>query len=330
MKNFFTKWTISKATAKRDSKTPVQLLREERERERERKERMSTVQLPTVLVSKIVGLMNASFNNDPLIVKINPETGKQVAVSNPVLVARLTKSVLTAAKLLKQQRRYFKLVHRELNDLDPEDGEEFVEAIEELAAADPDIDELVQEAALKYFGVHEDEDDVPISKAFYLVAFDIANQLSALSLKMRRRYLTKVIKTIHAKNPELDFGLFQFICHYTQDHRLKSKVRPYLPEWVIAEAKADAAHPTFRFAYETISAYERGDSLNVFKWANRSEKYRKRWLSVVSGEQSEKRGSSEKRRSSEEVDKFVETWTARYTHETLLSMISEFQKKNSP
>jgi hypothetical protein len=277
---------------------------------------MSTVQLPTVLVSKIVGLMHASFNKDPLIVKINPETGKQVAVSNPVHVARLTKSVRAAAKLLKQQRRYFKLVHRELNDLHPEDEAEVVDAIEELARADPDIDELVQEAALKHFGAHDDKDDVPISKAFYPVAFDVANQLSALSLKMRRRYLTKVIKTVHKKNPELDFGLFQFICYYTQDPKLKSKVRPYLPAWAIAEQEADAAFPTFRFAYKTISAYDSNDSLNVFKWANRSEKYRKRWLSVVSGEQPEKRGSKS------DVDKFLETWTAHYTPETLLSMIT--------
>ena len=296
--------------------------RQERERETRERERMSTVQLPTVLVSKIVGLMHASFNKDLLIVKINPETGKQVAVSNPVHVARLTKSVRAAAKLLKQQRRYFKLVHRELNDLHPEDEAEVVDAIEELARADPDIDELVQEAALKHFGAHDDKDDVPISKAFYPVAFDVANQLSALSLKMRRRYLTKVIKTVHKENPELDLAMYEFIAYYTQDYPLVQLVFPNIPAWAIAEQEADAAYPTFQFAYEPIEAVDRDDSLNVFKWANRSEKNRKRWLSVVSGEQWEKRVA----RSS--VDELLEIYP-HCSRETIISMISEMQKKGS-
>jgi hypothetical protein len=41
-------------------------------------------------------------------------------------------------------------------------------------------------------------------------------------------------------------------------------------------------------------AYDRNDSLNLFKWANRSEKNRKRWLSVVSGKQAlERSGNSQ-------------------------------------
>ena len=259
--------------------------REEREREKIKEKRMSTVQLPSVLASEIVGLMNASFNRAPVIVQINPETCKQVAESNPVLVTRLTESVRAAAKLLKQYRRFFKLAFRELDDFEPEDEEYIVEAIEEIAKADPDVDELVQEAALKYFDVHNDEDDHPIDDAFYTVAFDIANQLSALSLKMRRQYLTKVIETVHNENPELDFGMYEFITYYTQDYPLVQLVGPNIPAWVIAEQEADAAFPTFRFAYQQIEAFDRGDSLNVFKWANRSEKNRKRWLSVVNGKQ---------------------------------------------
>jgi len=283
---------------------------------------MSTVQLPSVLASEIIGLMNASFSKVPVVVQINPETGKQVAESNPVLVARLTESVRNAAKLLKQHRRFFKLAFRELNDLDPEEDEEFVDAIEALAVADPDVDELVQEAALKYFGVHEDDDDGPISKAFYPVVFDIANQLSALSLKMRRQYLTKVIETIHKENPELDLGMYEFITYYTQDYPLVQLVFPNIPAWAIAEQEADAAYPTFQFAYQPIEAVDREDSLNVFKWANRNEKNRKRWLSVVSGEQWEKRVA----RSS--VDELLEIYP-HCSRETIISMISEMQKKGS-
>jgi hypothetical protein len=283
---------------------------------------MSTVQLPSVLASEIVGLMNASFSKVPVVVQINPETGKQVAESNPVLVARLTESVRNAAKLLKQHRRFFKLAFRELNDFEPEYEEEFVEAIEELAAADPDVDELVQEAALKYFGVHEDDDDGPISKAFYPVAFDIANQLSALSLKMRRQYLTQVIETIHKENPELDLAMYEFIAYYTQDYPLVQLVFPNIPAWAIAEQEADAAFPTFQFAYQPIEAVDRHDSLNVFKWANRNEKNRKRWFSVVSGQQWEKRVA----RSN--VDELLEIYP-HCSRETIVSMISEMQKKGS-
>ena len=277
-----------------DNRQPPSVSKREKERKRERekerkrereKERMSTVQLPTHLVSEIVGLKNNAFNKATVVVQINPETGKQMAESNPVLVARLTESVRVAATLLKQHRRFFKLVFRELSDFDPEEDDEFVEAIEELATADPDVDELVQEAALKYFGVHEDGDDAPIAKAFYPVAFDIANQLSVLSLKMRRQYLTKVIETIHQEHTELDLAMYEFIAYYTMDYPLVQLVFPNIPAWAIAEQEADAANPTYQFAYKPIESFTYDDSLNVFKWANRSEKNRKRWLSVVSGEQ---------------------------------------------
>jgi len=252
---------------------------------------MSTVQLPSVLASEIVGLMNASFSQGPVVVQINPETGKQMTESNPVLVSRLTNSVRSAAMLLKQHRRFFKLAFRELNDLDADYDDEYVEAIQELARADPDVDYLVQEAALKYFGVHEDDDDSPINKAFYPVAFDIANQLSALSMNMRRQYLAKVIDTVHKENPELDLAMYEFIAYYTKDYPLVQLVFPNIPAWAIAEQEADAAHPTFQFAYQPIEAFNRDDHLNVFRWANRNEKNRVRWLSVVSGEQWEKRNS---------------------------------------
>jgi hypothetical protein len=242
-----------------------------------------SVVLPMQFVSEIVGLANAFNKKDAVVVQIHPETGLQEIALNQVLVGRLTESVRSAATLLKQHRRFFNLAFRALNNLDADDDDEFVDAIQELARADPDVDDLVQEAALKYFGVHEDDDDAPIAKAFYPVAFDIANQLSTLSMKMRRQYLAKVIETVHAENPELDLGMYEFIAYYTKDYPLVQLVFPNIPAWAIAEQEADAQHPTFQFAYQPIEAFNREDDLNVFKWANRNEKNRVRWLSVVSG-----------------------------------------------
>ena len=256
---------------------------------------MSTVQLPTHLVSEIIGLTNTSYSKVPIVVQINPETGEQSAESNPVLVARLTESVRAAAKLLKQHRRFFKLVFRELelDNVDPDDEEEIAAAIHAIAATDPDVDEVVKRDVYVYFAIG-DVDGYSISQTFYPVAFDIANQLSALSLKMRRQYLAKVIETVHKENPELDLAMYEFIAYYTQDYPLVQLVFPNIPAWAIAEQEADAAFPTFQFAYELIIAFDRGDSLNVFKWANRSEKNRKRWLSVVSGKQAlERSGKSQ-------------------------------------
>jgi len=262
---------------------------------REEREEMSAVTqckiLPTHLVNNIVGMANASNGKDPVIIEIHPDTGKQVAEPNPVLVSRLTESVRRAAKLLKQHRCFFKLAHRELSHLNARDEDAIVEAIEELAAADPDVDELVQEAVFKYFGVNGEEDDVPISMAFYIVAFDIANQLSGLTLKMRRQYLTKVIKTIHADSPDMDLAMYEFIAYYTMDYPLVLQVFPNIPAWAIAEQDADAAHPTFQFAYEPITSFNRKDSLDVFKWANHNKEERKHWLSVVNGPYWEKQNA---------------------------------------
>jgi len=279
--------------------------------------------LPTHLVSEIVGMANAANGKDPVVVQIHPDTGKQVTEPNSALVARLTESVRGAAKLLKQYRRFFKLAHRELSDLDPEDEDEIVEAIEELAEEDPDIDEVVKEAAYCYFGIDEADCCVcPISQAFYRVAFDIANQLSSLTLKMRREYLTMVIETIHEENPDLDLAMYEFIAYYTKDYPLVQKVFPNIPAWAIAEQEADAAHPTFQFAYEQISAFSRNDSLDVFKWANRSEEERKRWLSVVNGEEWKKKSAQKK----SIVDGLLELYP-HCTREQVMSKVGELQKK---
>lgn len=246
--------------------------------------------LPTHLVSEIVDMSNATNGKDPVVVQIHPETGSQVAEPNSTLVACLTESVRSAAKLLKQHRRLYKLTHREL--LYTEDEDDIDEMIDELAEEDPDIDELVKQAAYCYYGINDADCSIcPISQPFYLVAFDIANQLSSLTLKMRRQYLTKVIKTIHVENPDLDLAMYDFIAYYTKDYPLVQKVFPNIPAWAIAEQEADAANPTFHFAYEQISAFSRNDSLDVFKWANRNEEERKRWLSVVNGEEWEKKNA---------------------------------------
>ena len=278
--------------------------------------------LPTHLVSEIVDMSNATNCKDPVVVQIHPETGSQVAEPNSALVACLTESVRSAAKLLKQHRRFFKLAHRELNDLDPEYEDEIEDAIDELAEEDPDVDELVQEAAYCYFGIDDDDCSVcPIAQPFYLVAFDIANQLSSLTLKMRRKYLTMVIETIHAENPDLDLAMYEFIAYYTKDYPLVQKVFPNIPAWAIAEQEADAAHPTFQFAYEQISAFSRKDSLDVFKWANRNEEERKRWLSVVNGEEWKKKSAQKKLI----VDGLLELYP-HCTREQVMAKVGELQK----
>jgi hypothetical protein len=257
---------------------------------------MSVPQLPFHLVSLIVGLANDSFNEkDAVVVQIDADTGHQLAESNPLLVARLTDSVIAATKVLRQHRRFFKLAFRELSEFEgeedgedgEEDAEEMIVAIEAIAAADPSLDEVIIKAAHGFFALRYDaEFSCEIfDKAFYTAAFDIANQLSALSLRMRRQYLTKVIETIHKENPELDLAMHDFITYYTQDYPLINLVSTNLPAWAIVELDADKED------YEPIEAHDSDDSLNIFKWANRCEKNRKKWLSVVNGQQWEKRNA---------------------------------------
>uniref|UniRef100_A0A6C0I305 Uncharacterized protein n=1 Tax=viral metagenome TaxID=1070528 RepID=A0A6C0I305_9ZZZZ len=239
-------------------------------------------QLPIHLVSLIVGLANDAFNEKHAVVcQIDSDTGKQWVESNPLLIRRLTNTVREVANVLRQHRRFFKLALRELSHLDPEDTDEMIDEIGAIAAADPTLDEVIQRAAYGFFALTEDADfscEI-FEKTFYPLAFKLANQLSGLSLKMRRQYLTQVIGTIRRENPELDLAVHDFITYYTEDPVLVQLVKTNLPDWAITELELDEED------YEPIAANDSDDSLNVFKWANRNKKNRERWLSVVNGQQ---------------------------------------------
>jgi len=249
--------------------------------------------LPTQLISSIVDLSNRSNEKPAVVVSINPETGKQSIDPNPVRMDLLKGTVKDCATLLKKHRRLFTL-HEQINekidteeDLDVDDfiddPDYFKEAIAEFAKADTDIDADVIQCAYNYYGVDGADfcDGDPITSKFYANAFEIANMLSALSPETRVRYLAKVIETIHLENPELDLSMHTFIRFYVRTTHLFEQVDTNLA----ADARPEdlAQYNTNLLYYEPIIAFDREDSLCIFKWANRNEEDRRSWLAKVSG-----------------------------------------------
>jgi hypothetical protein len=283
LKNFFVNMISGKPSAKEISKPRSVIKREER---------MSTVQLPSHLVSLIVGLANDSFNEkDVVVVQINPETGSQSVELNPVLVASLTDSVRDAVKIVAKQRLSDTFERSDASYYNPY---LLRSEVYRWGRTTPGFDDMVLEHILCDYqcGVYD-----PLTKLFWEKAFDVTERLSNLSTKMRRQYLTKVMDTIHIENPELDRAMRNFINGYFYDEtldRLAAQQYQFDPE---DEDDLDSI-----FDGLTYLPAEEPD-ICIFKWANRSKEGRQRFFQAVSGKLYGNKGANSRARKGHQISK---------------------------
>ena len=204
-----------------------------------------------------------------------------------------------AARSLKQHRRLFDLqqevderVAEENADLKSNeyinDPEYFAQIIQGIAKTDASVTELVSSSARAYYGVGESDLFFacdPISQVFYGQLHEIADQLAPLSAKLRERFLNLMIATIHADSPELDLEMYTFVRFYVQTPALVSLVTANLAaNTTIVQPPNLDKEGTNLLYYEPIIAFDRGQSLNVLKWAKKNKQNRSQWLLVVQGE----------------------------------------------
>lgn len=174
--------------------------------------------LPAPIMSDILGLMNESFvPSDPLVYAVDAMSGKQAFTVNPSIKRTLRGLIDGLCDTLAHHTQYWTLMARfEIQD-EPESE------VLNYFDTHPELHRHVRDALAHYF---LDTVDNPIDEIFYKQAYDTANLLGDLSIKMRSTYLCEIVlDIIREENPEKNKYLHMLFQDYIHKKSLQNFVR---------------------------------------------------------------------------------------------------------